>query len=148
MSTRILPSWHRLLGLSSQRPPWYRARLREELAERREARTALARLSETSDVFYTLGRARHDGYPLRRTPAFRLGHAPVYAYMLSKYTSRWIFYQAAAFLCGSARFRQVREVVNPARDVKLGQVASRHHLEPGEFVRVCRRLRRVWPLLP
>lgn len=146
--SRVLLSWHRLLGLSLQRPPWYKARLREELAERRAAQTALQRLSETCDVFYILGRARHDGYPLRRAPPFNYRHPPVYAYMISKYTLRWIFYQIAALICGSSRFRQVREVVNPARDSKLREVASRHDIEAVKFERVCRCLRRVWPLLP
>ncbi|TWU78381.1 hypothetical protein ED733_008728 [Metarhizium rileyi] len=146
--SKTLLSWHRLLGLSIKESSWYKARLREELAERRAAQTTLQKLSETADVFYTFGRARHDGYPLRRAPPFRPSHLPAYAYMVSKYTSRWMFYQTAALLCGSTRSRLVREVVNPARDFKLREVASRHQFEPDQFERVCRGLRRVWPLLP
>jgi hypothetical protein len=42
----------------------------------------------------------------------------------------------------------VREVVNPSKDHKLDEVASRYQIDPVEFKRVGRQLRRVWPLLP
>jgi hypothetical protein len=43
---------------------------------------------------------------------------------------------------------RVREVVNPGKDFKLAEVAKRHGIDLGEFGRVGRRLRWVWPLLP
>lgn len=146
---KLLHQWYRFLDLSVQCSSWYRARLKEELVERHAAHSTLERLSETSDVFYILGRAQFDGYLLRRPPAANcLKHLPIYAYMICKYTSRWVFYRTAAFLCGSGSWRQVREVVNPHRDFKIREVASRHAVDLSKFERVCHALRRVWPLLP
>ncbi|KAJ7065023.1 hypothetical protein C8F01DRAFT_785835 [Mycena amicta] len=146
----VLRRWHRMLGLSLQSPPsWYRDRLREELRERRDARTRLQRLSETSDVFFSVVRARYDGFPTRNLPPFKaLEHTPVYAYMVAKYTLRWGFYRATAFLSGASQYRSVREVVNPAKDSKLAEVAARHLVDPEKFQLVGRRLRAFWPLLP
>ena len=146
----LLRRWHGMLGLSRQSPPsWYRDRLREELRERRIASTPLRRLSETSDVLFSISRASFDGFPVRRLP-FITGsrHVLVYAYMLAKYTSRWKFYRVAARLCRAPQYNLVREVVNPAKDHKLDEVASRHQIDRAQFKRVCRQLRRVWPLLP
>lgn len=43
---------------------------------------------------------------------------------------------------------RVREVVNPKKDYKLEQVASRQYIDPMAFKRIARRLRRFWLLLP
>ena len=146
----FLQRWHKTLGLSRQSPPsWYRDRLSEELRERRAARTGLQRLTETSDVLFAISRARYDGFPLRSLPPFTISrHGMVYGYMVAKYTLRWTFYRAAAMLCGVPRCRSVREVVNPAKDSKLEEVAVRHGIDAAKFRRVGSRLRRVWPLLP
>lgn len=145
----LLRRWHKMLGLQLQSPPsWYKDRLREELGERRMALTRLQKLSETSDVFFAIIRAHHDGFPVRKIPPFApFRHTLVYAYMLGKYTLRWGFYRTAAILC-RAPYHSVREVVNPSKDEKLHVVALRHHIDPEVFKRVGRRLRRVWPLLP
>jgi hypothetical protein len=152
-SQRLISKWLTHLNLARQTPQaWHRARLREELLERRRAVTPLARLSESSDVFFTLHRARHDGFPIRRVPAFRLSQqGPVYAYMLAKYTLRWGFYRLVAMLCRGSRGQGrglVSEVVNPAKDSKLDEVARRHGFQAERFRRVGRRVRWVWPLLP
>ncbi len=146
----LLRRWHSILGLSQQSPPsWYRDRLREELRERRTAESCLAKLSETSDVFFSISRAQYDGFPTRALPPFNASrHAVVYAYMLAKYTLRWKFYRTVARLCKVPRYDLVREVVNPGKDHKLDEVASRYHIDPIKFRRVGRRLRLVWPLLP
>ncbi len=75
-------------------------------------------------------------------------HVLVYAHMLAKFTLRWQFYRTAAILCKAPRYDLVREVVNPSKDHKLDAVASRHQIDPVKFKRVCRQMRRVWPLLP
>jgi hypothetical protein len=67
--------------------------------------------------------------------------------MFVKYTLRWKFYQTAAALCQSPQYELVCEVVNPSKDDKLDEVAFRHQINPVEFQRVSRQLRRVWPLL-
>lgn len=146
----LLRRWHGMLGLSRQSPPsWYRDRLREELRERRTAKTPLQKLSETSDVIFSISRARYDGFPVRKLPPFVASrHVLLYSYMLAKYTMRWKFYRTAAIFCNAPRYDLVREVVNPGKDHKLGEVASRHQIDPVKFKRVGRRLRWVWPLLP
>ncbi|CAZ84861.1 unnamed protein product [Tuber melanosporum] len=145
----LLRRWHRMLGLSRQSPPsWYRDRLREELQERRTAKTSLRKFSETSDVIFSISRARYDGFPVRTLPPFVASRdALLYTYMLAKYTLRWKFYRTAAILC-NAPCDKVREVINPRKDHKLDEVASRYQIDPVEFRRVGRQLRRVWPLLP
>jgi hypothetical protein len=146
----ILRRWHEILSLPKQSPrTWYRDRVREELKELRMVKTPLQKLSETSDVFFSISRARYDGIPVQNLPPFVASrHSFVYLYMLTKYTLRWAFYRMAAFLCGVARPDSVREVVNPMKDHKLAEIASRHRIDPKKFHRVSSRLRRVWPLLP
>ncbi len=127
-----------MLGLSRQSPPsWYRDRLREELRERRIAKTPWQKLSETSDVFFSSSRARYDGFPVRKVPPFVTSrHVLVYAYMLTKFTLRWKFYRTAAIICNAPHYDSVREVVNPSKDQKLEEVAMRHQIDPVEFKRV------------
>ncbi|KAK0110170.1 hypothetical protein ONS95_002821 [Cadophora gregata] len=149
ISTFLKP-WYRILDLARQTPlSWHLSRLEEEKAELTEPKSALEKLSEESDVFFTIGRATHDGYTIDEQPPFTksLHHALVYAYMFWKYSSRCVFYQTAAILCRAEKW-SVREVVNPARDGKIRVVAERHGICPEEFLKVCRRLRWVWPLLP
>ncbi|KAI8962047.1 hypothetical protein F5Y11DRAFT_204459 [Daldinia sp. FL1419] len=149
IAKRFLHRWHKLLGLQRQTPlSWHRDRLREELRERRDAGTPLEKLSETADVFFSISRAKYDGFPVRPLPRFSVSHVLVYAYMLAKFTSRWAFYRMAAFLCGAPNPGIVREVVNPIKDKKLDEVASRHRIDKDKFRRIGRRLRRVWPLFP
>ena len=146
----LLRRWLRMLRLPRQSPPsWYRQRLLEELRERRTADTLWRKLSETSDVFFSSVRARHDGFLIRKVPSvIGIRHLPAYSYMLAKFTLRRKFYSAAAFLCKASRHNLVREVVNPYKDQNLKQVASRHQIDPVTFTRVGRQLRRIWPLLP
>jgi hypothetical protein len=68
--------------------------------------------------------------------------------MLAKFTLRWKFYRTAAVICNAPNYDIVREVVNPNKDQKIEEVASRHQIDAVEFKRVCRQLRQVWPLLP
>jgi hypothetical protein len=141
--TKMIPTIDALLRR------WYRARLREELHELRNAKTPLLKLSETSDVVFSIVRAQYDGFPIRKLPFVTSPpHVILYAYMVAKFTSRWTFYRTLAMLCRAPRYDLVREVVNPIKDHKLDEVASRHQIDPAEFKRVGRRLRRVWPLLP
>lgn len=145
----LLKSWYGRLGLLHQSPPsWYRDRLREELLERRTAKTSWRKLSETSDVFFTISRARYDGFPIRSLPPFAYRHVLIYTYMIIKYTLRWQLYRTTARLCHIPHFDQVREVINPSKDHKLDEIALRHDIGAAQFKRVCRRLQRVWPLLP
>ena len=146
----LLRRWHGMLNLPRQNPPsWYRERLREELKERRHAKTFLERLSETSDVLFSISRARHDGFPVRNLPQFRTTrHTLVYTFMLVKYTLRWRFYRIAAKFCKAPHWDSVREVVNPGKDSNLRVVARRHNIHPEEFLNAGRQLRNVWPLMP
>lgn len=133
---RLLHRWHAALNLPQQSLSWYRARLAEEIRERRCASSSLARLSETADIFYILSRSRLDGHSLRALPALNIMQLPIYAYLFAKFTARWHFYRAAAYLSGSSDWRRVREVINPRRDHKIIEVAARQRLEPVKFTRV------------
>ena len=84
-----------------------------------------SKLSETSDVFFSINRAGLDGFAICSLPPFVASrHAPIYAYMLAKYTLRWQLYRTATFLCCGTS-SGVCEVVNPMRDCNLDQIASR-----------------------
>ena len=146
----FLRPWYRMLGLKREAPAlWHRARLREELRECREAPTLILKLSEYSDVVFTISRADYDGFQIGKVPHFlTVRNFSVYAYMLSKFTMRWSFYRTLAYLCKVPHWRRVGEVVNPGRDVNLELVANRHGIDLENFKSVGRRLRRWWPLLP
>ncbi|OJD21181.1 hypothetical protein ACJ73_07483 [Blastomyces percursus] len=144
--------WYGKLRLPPQSTPsWYQDRLREELQERRLAKVPWQKLSEMSDVLFAITRARYDVI-LAIAPKLPFIFAPryvfVYTYMLAKYTSRWMFYRTAAIICNAPRWDLVCEVVNPSKDHKLEEVASRHRMDPAKFRRVCRQLWRLWPRLP
>eukprot|EP00798_Chlamydomonas_sp_ICE-L_P002595 gene2595-30990_t len=127
---------------------WYRARLKDELEERSKARSRLEHLSETADVMYAMSRAEFDNHPIQ-TRKIHFRHISSLLYMSGKYSSRWYFYRvAAAFQTRSFAKVDVREVVNPAKDLKIQQVAERNRLDPEQFLAICKRLRHVWPLLP
>ncbi|KAK7179211.1 uncharacterized protein CC84DRAFT_1234334 [Paraphaeosphaeria sporulosa] len=148
LSTLLLRRWHRMLGLPRQSPPrWYRDRLREELYERRSATTHWGKVSETSDVLFSISRALYDGVPTRQLPALSR-HIPAYMYMVAKYTLRWKFYRVAGGMCHAPCRESIREVINPDRDHKLLEVALRHDIDPVSFKLAAKRLRRFWPLLP
>ncbi|CAG8950370.1 hypothetical protein HYFRA_00006863 [Hymenoscyphus fraxineus] len=146
--TKPLRRWHAMLNLPRYNSSWYRDRLAEERRELRKARTLVEKISEESDVFFTIIRAEYDGFPIEKLPPFAYRQLSVYAYMLGKYTSRWTFYRTTAYLCNAPRYHLVREVVNPSKDHKLREVATRHQIDAAKFLRVGRRLRRFWPLLP
>ena len=149
-SNRALTRWHQILGLKrySSRT-WHVERLREEREELRLAPTAILQVSEKSDVYFTISRAKCEGNMINELPAVTTWRrALVYAYMFSKFTSRKAFFRVVARLHGGRRQHRVREVVNPKMDSKLRVVAERHRLDTDKFVRIGQRLRYVWPLLP
>ncbi|CAG8135650.1 unnamed protein product [Penicillium olsonii] len=128
-----------LRGLNLPRQPqasWHRDRLREELQELRLAETHISRLSEASDVMFSITRAQYDGFASRRVPSFS-GYqvAPICFYMLAKFTSRWLFFRVAARLCKKDDWASICEVVNPTKDEKVTSVAHRHQLDPHKFRR-------------
>jgi hypothetical protein len=138
-----------MLNLPRQTPPsWYRARILEELTERRTAQTPFRKLSETSDVFFSISRSQYDGFPVRSLLTFKPTHTPVYGYMLAKYTLRWSLYRVVAWACKADNWKSVNEVVNPAKDDKLDEVASRHRIDLVSFKRIASRVRWIWTLLP
>lgn len=59
---------------------------------------------------------------------------------------RWLFFHVAGRKVGASR--QLTEVRNPRKREKLHIIARRYEIPPEEFVEVCRRLARWWPLLP
>lgn len=146
---RLVQCWIRKLSLKRQLSrAWHRARIREELQERRMASSALQKLSETADVLFSINRAQHDGVFIRKLPrSLSLRHLPVCVYMIAKFSLRWGFFRTAALLSQEKNYRAVCEVINARKNHKLAQVAVRHRMSP-KFVQICHRLRRFWPLLP
>jgi hypothetical protein len=146
----LLSRWHAMLGLTRQETrSWHQDRVKEELMERRAAKTPLQKLSETSDVFFSLLRARYDGFPISGLPTSCISrYSLVLLYMLAKYTLRWSFYRMASLLCQRSPRIGIGQVVNPRKDHNLQQVACRHHINPDLFKQTCHRLLRVFPLLP
>lgn len=144
----FLKLWHGGMGLQRQVPcSWHGDRLREEEQELGEARTYLEKLSEASDVLFTISRAQHDGFDIRPLPSlYDRKYTLAYLYMVGKFSSRWLFYMTASLLLRAPH--AVREVVNPTKNEKLLQVAIRHQVDPVRFTRVCLKLLRIWPLLP
>ncbi|EKV06529.1 hypothetical protein PDIG_77260 [Penicillium digitatum PHI26] len=142
--------WFAMLNLQRQSyVSWHRDRIREELCERRIAESCWQKRSETADVLFSITRARYDGFSIRNPSCLSGIHSsPIYMYMLAKYTSRWSFFKVAAFFCNARHWNLVNEVVNPSKDHKLREVASRHEIDQKDFHRVSCRLRRIWPLLP
>ncbi|RAH59040.1 hypothetical protein BO85DRAFT_511562 [Aspergillus piperis CBS 112811] len=150
MSSKLRQKWHTFLNLPRQSDiTWHKSRLSEELSEWRKATTPLARLSETSDVLFTISRAEHDGFPIPFRPAWsRTYNALASTYMLGKFTSRWYFYRVAAYFAGKHDWRGVREVVNPRKGMKLDEVADRHGIDKAKFGRVGRLLLWALPVFP
>ncbi|KAH8900232.1 hypothetical protein GQ53DRAFT_741182 [Thozetella sp. PMI_491] len=145
----FLRRWHRMLSLKIQPPGWYPERLREETQEVARARGRVHRLSERSDILFCIVRAHFDGFPLRKIPPIVLGqNGLVYAYMVAKFTSRWGFYRFAAHISAAPDARAVSEVINPAKQHKIREVASRHNIDMDKFASICRYLRHFWPLFP
>ncbi|KAL8822806.1 MAG: hypothetical protein Q9191_006464 [Dirinaria sp. TL-2023a] len=132
----LVKRWYGALGLPRHSATWYTDRLAEEIEELGEAKTAVEKLSESSDVYFARTRAFYDGYPILGNYPPSFGTAKdilVYAYMIGKTTSRWAFYRTAATLARAPRADLVREVVNPSKDSKLEVVAARHGIEPATF---------------
>ena len=148
MATRVLRRWHGMLGLPQQSPlSWYQDRLQEELHEQQTATTSWQRISETSNILFSISRANFNGFPICRLPSITGPlHVLVYAYMLVKYTSCWTFYRVATMLCHAPQYNLVQEVVNPTRDHKLNEVASHHQIDQEQFKRVSCQLHQLWPL--
>jgi hypothetical protein len=124
---------------------WHRNDIKAELGELRLAEGRLSRVSELSDVLYTSSRAAHNGFETHVMRFFRqrpwlLGALALY--MIPKYSSRWILYRAAAYPS------KINEVRNPWKDIKLYEIAEKGNIDKERFVIRCRKLRRVWPLLP
>lgn len=64
--------------------------------------------------------------------------------MMFKYSSRWAFYRTV----GSFMGKRITEVVNPAKDSKIRVVGERSGVDVDRFVKIAKRLRWFWPLLP
>lgn len=101
-------------------------------------------------MFFTIGRAAHDGFNIGKQPALTgcRRNALVYAYMTGNLTSRRIFYQTVAILCRAEQWRDVKEVINPKKERKTRVVAGRFGIDENRFASACWWLRCVWILLP
>ncbi|KAG9232900.1 hypothetical protein BJ875DRAFT_379762 [Amylocarpus encephaloides] len=145
----LLRLWFRMLDLPRfPNPTWHRQRLIEELKEVEEAPTQIYKLSESSDIQFNIYRAEYEGLPIQEMPRFTLPFPSpvVHAYMLAKFTSRWTFYRTAAYFANAPH--SVHEVINPSKDEKLNQVASRHGMNSEGFRKVTHNILRFCVLFP
>jgi hypothetical protein len=163
MTYRVLNAFlgylHRTFRLPRESPrSWHKGRLNEELQELREAGTLVETIIEATDVLFTISRAARSGYAMddRATISDFLDCLPLHwaavavVYMVGKFTLRRGFYLAAAYAYGlrGQRLREVRWVINLAKNAKLDKVAGHHGLDRDRFRRVAGRVLRWWPLLP
>ncbi|KAJ5431729.1 hypothetical protein N7445_008227 [Penicillium cf. griseofulvum] len=83
LGNTALRLWFQTLSLPQQSHlSWHRARLREELCERRTAKTSWQKLSETSDVLFSITRSQYDGFLIRNPSCFSCLHStPIYLYI-------------------------------------------------------------------
>lgn len=87
---KLVERWYKALALVPQTSPsWYRHRFREELVERRKAKGCWHQLGETSDVLFSIIRARYDGFPVRNLPfPYSARWVTISAYMIMKFSIR------------------------------------------------------------
>ncbi len=140
----VYRGWHRLLDMDRHDLAWHKGDVADELAELHESTGFVHTWSEYSDVVYTLTRARHGGHTLD-SPLKRRQFVYGSIYMFPKYTLRWLFFYRAGKKAGANR--KVTEVRNPQKLHKLEHIAGKYGMQPDEFVAVCRRQLKYWPLL-
>lgn len=143
----MINKWHTWLAMPAFDRAWHEADLADELAEYREERNWFKKWSELSDVVYTCTRSRWSGHPLEfplPTLLFPLG----IAYMLPKYTGRFLFFRRAGKKAGADKI--IRCVRNPKKLHKLDEVITEQNItvDRKRLHAICQKQLRYWPLLP
>jgi len=138
----IIHLWHSMLDMKKYDLAWHKNDIADELKELKEGTNWLNRWSEYSDIAYTYTRAKWTGYKLKRPISvfhFTIG----LIYMFPKYTLRWLFFKRA----GKKFNRVIHEVRNPKKIKKLTIIAKRNGINSEQFVELCQKQLRYWPLL-
>jgi len=136
-------AWHKWLGMKKHSKAWHLEDLADELQEYREARGPILRWSELSDVVFAYIRGRLHGYKLV-FPLSRWKYLYGHIYMYPKYTLRFLFFRRAGRKLGA----RIHEVRNPRKPHKLRAIAEQYKIDPDQFIAICERQLRYWPLLP
>ena len=142
----LISWWHSLLDMEKHELEWHIKDVEDELSELTEAKSIVEKVSERSDVVYTVTRAWWGGHKSLRFPLSKPEFLVGLIYMFPKYTLRWLFY----YYIGKSFDRKIKitEVRNPKKIYKLKIIAKKYNLDENEFVkRVSIRLKR-WIFLP
>ncbi len=137
--------WHSLLDMKKYDEAWHKQDVADELEEYKQEVALIKKWSELSDVVYTYTRAKWSGHKI----SFPFNKWQYYLgeiYMIPKYTSRWLFYRLVGLRMGSPV--KIHEVRNPHKVDKLNIIAQRNNLDPDQFLKICERQLKYWPLLP
>ena len=139
--------WHTWLAMPGFDRAWHESDMADELAEFHEERNPIKKWSELSDVVYTYTRSKWSGHPLDfplKAWLFPIG----VAYMLPKYTGRFLFYRHAGKKAGADKV--IRCVRNPKKLNKLNDVLEEQKIivDRDKLRAICERQLRYWPLLP
>lgn len=137
--------WHSLLDMRKHDADWHRQDIADELRELKEARDFWSRWSETSDVVYTVTRARWSGHKSFAWPLEGWKFWWGAAYMFPKYTSRWLFFYMLGKKLGAKQ--KVTAVRNPKKVHKLRDVAAQFGIDSKSFEETATRWLTWWPLL-
>lgn len=141
----IVQIWHNWVNQPKKPRDWHEQDIADELAELAACYSFVNRWSETSDVVYTVTRARWSGHDL----TFPISRRQVifgYIYMYPKYNLRVLFFRRAGRKAGASDVLQ--SVRNPKKVEKLAKIAEKNKLASDQFIEICQRQLRYWPLLP
>lgn len=138
--------WFNVLNLPTKPRKNFDRYIFEELEELNSANGAWKRLSEKADLVYLAHRAHWHGYFDVVCPLGKREQILATPYMLLKHSGRWYFYRRAGHKLD--RNVHVCSVRNPKKVQKLTRVARQWGLDEVEFIRICQKQLKYWPLLP
>lgn len=123
---------------------WHKNDINDEYQELLEAKKVIHRMSEMSDIVYTVTRTRWDGYQMA-FPIKKHQIALGTLYMFPKITGRWLFFKRAGKKAGAKR--KITEVRNPDKTYKLHIIAKKYDIDAELFTKICQKQRKHWLLL-
>lgn len=126
----IVQIWHNWVNQPKKPRDWHEQDIADELAELAACYSFVNRWSG------------HDlTFPISRRQVI-FG----YIYMYPKYNLRVLFFRRAGRKAGASDVLQ--SVRNPKKVEKLAKIAEKNKLASDQFIEICQRQLRYWPLLP
>lgn len=142
----LLSAWHGWLSQPKYNRAWHESEIAEELDDYFKTMNPVDKLSEAADVVYTYTRAKWYGYTVCDFPLSREAYVCGLLYMFPKYLSRYLFYKRAGAKVGV--HGELRCVRDPRKKRKLYAIAQEADIDPDDFIKICEKQLRYWPLLP